>query len=576
MDRTTAYAKLVVSGKRIVGETEIQCCKRHLGDMKKKDFPYIFDVKEAERHIEIANMMTILEGTESKPLKTRGFQNFIIGNLFGWRKKRSKERRYREAYIQVGRQNGKSFISGAIANDVATFSGYKKGKIYCTATKQAQANIVWEEVQKFIEADSDLKELYHIRYHDRVIASKITGTEIKSLGRDTKSADGFRSQLAIVDEYHAHQTNQMYKLMLDGQIKVDSALILAITTAGFDLNSPCYEQYQFCKKVLTQSIIKDTLFIYITEMDIDDDWKNKDNWAKANPLNLYLDDDITIDKDMLNRYAEKAIDAQEKGGEDLMNFLTKSLNQWVEFQAGAMLNMKHWKTCESELTIADFEGEDCYLGIDLSQGGDLTSIALVFPMENDEAFIYSQSFMPELRLEEHEKEDKAPYRMWAKKGHLILTSGMYGIKTDYKFIIAHLKQLIEKYNINIIECGYDNHNASTFLTDLDEILDCDLTDVPQSAKSLNDATVDFQQSVEARLIKYDKTNSLLNWSAANARLEQNSFGEKKIIKEKAGARIDPIYAIIDAWKLYFNLKEPTVDVNENLDDWFKLIKGGEK
>lgn len=248
-DRTTDYAKLVVSGKRLAGRSEYLCCKRHLDDMERgKDFPYIFDPATAERHINIANTLTIGEGMEEKPLVTRGFQNFIIGSIFGWRKKRSRERRYREAYIQIGRQNGKSFLAGEMVNDFATFSGYKEGKIYCTATKYEQAKIVWDEVAKFIRADKELSELYKIKEYNSTIVSKINGTEIKAIGRDTKSADGFRSILAIVDEYHAHATNQMYKLMLDGQIRVDSALTMSITTAGFNLNGACYQQYLFCKK----------------------------------------------------------------------------------------------------------------------------------------------------------------------------------------------------------------------------------------------------------------------------------------------------------------------------------------
>lgn len=192
-DRTTAYAKLIVSGKRICGQAEFLACQRHLDDMANKDFPYIFDVQEAERHIDIANTLTIGEGEGSKKLTMRGFQNFIIGNLFGWRKKRSKIKRYREAYVQMGRQNGKSFLAGEMCNDTATFSGYQMGRIFCAATKQDQANIVWDEVDKFIESDSDLKGLYKIRKYDRTITSLVTGTIIKAIGRDTKSADGFRT-----------------------------------------------------------------------------------------------------------------------------------------------------------------------------------------------------------------------------------------------------------------------------------------------------------------------------------------------------------------------------------------------
>ena len=128
-DRTTAYAKLVVSGGRLTSRAEYLCCKRHLIDLKKsksKTFPYTFDVKEAEKHISIANMLVIGEGTEKKQLVTRGFQNFILGNIFGWKEKgtsgKSAVRRYREAYVQMGRQNGKSFLCGVLCNDFATFS----------------------------------------------------------------------------------------------------------------------------------------------------------------------------------------------------------------------------------------------------------------------------------------------------------------------------------------------------------------------------------------------------------------------------------------------------------------------
>ena len=555
MDRTTEYAKLVLSGKRICGRSERLAAERHINDMKNKSSEWIFDVAEAERHIDIANTLTIGEG-EAHALKTRGFQNFIIGSLFGWRRKRSDIRRFREAYVQVARQNGKSFLAGTLANDFATFGGYQYGRIFCTATKQDQANIVWDEVRKFIESDKDLAELYKIKAYDRTITSRITGTTIKAIGRDTKSADGFRTILAIVDEYHAHPTNQMYKLMLDGQDMVKNALTIAITTSGFNLKSPCYEQYQFCKKVLEGVVQKDSLFVYIAEMDDDDDIWKKENWAKSNPLKLFLPDDVTLDAEKLKVVASKAIDAREKQGEELVNFKTKTLNEWVTYTGGALLDLAAWKLGGSDKTIADMTARDAFLGIDLSSGGDLTSIALLFPLANDNVYIWSHSYMPELRLAEHIKSDDAPYGVWKNQGLITLTSGMYGIKTDYKYIIADLKRIIEQYHIRIVGCGYDAHNASAFLGDLDEVLDCDITEVKQSARSLNDPTEDFALSVEAGQVQYDKNNALLTWSAINAiKSEPNSFGEIKVDKMTQTNRIDPIDAIIDAWKVWFVSKQ---------------------
>ena len=550
MDRTTEYAKLVVKGKKIAGRNEYLACERHLQDLKKKNFDYKFNKELAEKAINIINELVIGEGEEQQKLSTRGFQNFIIGSLFGWVKKKTKERRFREAYIQVGRQNGKSILSGAMANQFATFSGYKLGRIFCAATKQEQANIVWDEIAKFMRSDNDLQEMYKITEHERTIKSFVTGNVIKSLGRDTKSADGFRSILAICDELHAHPNNQMYKLMLDGQINVDGALTLAITTAGFNLNGFCFEQYKFCEKVLEKVIDKESLFIFICEMDKDDDIWDYNNWAKSNPY-LLFNSDNTINKDMVARLAEKAVEAKAKDGQ--------------------YIDLSKFKECESDVTIEDMKGKECYLGIDLSSGGDLTSISLVFPLEHEKIYIYSHSFMPELRLAEHEKTDDVPYRMWVSKGLLTLTSGAFGVKTDYKFIINHLKELIEKYEIRILEVGYDSHNASVFLQDLD-FLACDLTEIKQSAKSLNDATKDFQLSVKANQLLYDKENDLLKWSIANATTTSNSFGEIKIDKQAQKYRIDPVDAVIDAWKIMLvNKNEYSAD--SEFDDWFEMIKG---
>lgn len=577
MDRTTAYAKLIVEGGKTCGRTEYLACKRHLDDMARgEDYLYTFDAAIAERHIELANKLTIGEGNNPRQLKTRGFQNFIIGSLFGWRRKRSRERRYREAYVQMARQNGKSFLAGEMCNDFATFSGYRYGKIFCTATKQEQANIVWEETAKFIESDRDLAELYKIRKYDRTITSLVTGTTIKAIGRDTKSADGFRSILAVTDELHAHPNNQMYKLMIDGQINVD-ALTLAITTAGFNLNSFCYEHYQFCKKVLTGAIEKESLFVYIAELDEDDDIWNPENWAKANPLLLWNDDE-TLNKDMLARMAEKAIDAREKGGAELVNFLTKSLNRWVTYGGNSYIDADKWRACGCDLRLADMRGRECYLGIDLSSGGDLTSIALVFPplAGDDKVYIWSHSYLPELRLAEHEQTDDVPYRLWATANQLTLTSGMYGIKLDLKAIIETLQSLLASYNLKIIGVGYDPHNIAGILADLEQILPCDLTEIPQSARSLNDATQDFKLSVDAGIVRYDRKNALLTWSMINAVLNvPNSFGEVKIDKMKGTSRIDACDAIIDAWKLYLSDKDSRKSEGEAaLEAWLNALNRG--
>ena len=603
-DRTTAYAKLICSGLKVpFGESEYLACKRHLDDMARKDFAYIFDAAEAEKHIDFAEELTLGEGTKPQKLVLDGWQAFIIGNIFGWRVKYSKEHRFREAYIQVGRQNGKDMLAGSFANDFATLSGYQYGLICCTATKQDQAKIAWKELLKFIRSDKDLEKLYKVQESDVIITSLVTGTEIKAIGRDTKSADGFRPILAIIDEYHAHRTNQMYNLMHDGQINVTNALTLVITTAGFNLNGPCYKLYKLCKRILTGAVKKETQFVFIAEMDEKDDIWDQHNWAKANPHYLWNQDN-SINTYMLARLAQSAITAREIGGEDLVNFKTKHLNTWVKYSNGRLLDIGAWERCGTSWTldqiITRLGARQCYLGLDLSQGGDLTSIVLEFPLvpanlSDDirekwcgpdsvfkdglpKIYVWSHSYMPELALPAHEQSDLAPYRAWVNQKLLTVTSGMYGVKTDYDLIFTELKELKDKYDLEFIGVGYDPANASAFLSKLEELAGgADITSITQSAKSLNDATQDIVLAVKAQEIFYDQANELLTWSAVNAMTVKNGYAEIKIDKNAYEERIDPICAMVDAHKLYFMNKEPDDDkADDDAYDTFSDIVNGLK
>lgn len=567
IDHTTRYARLVVEGKRVASEAEKACCQRHLDDLaksKKAGFPYRFDVKEAEYHLKVANALTINEGEQLRRLTLRGFQCFILGSLFGWVKKgKGGRRRFKEAYVSMGRQNGKSFLCGILANDFATFGGYHEGRIFCTATKQDQANIVWDEVRKFIQGDSDLSELYTPpKAYKHEIISRVTGTVIKAIGRDTKTADGFRSILAIVDEYHQHPTNQMYQLMLNGQLMVNNPLTIAITTAGFNLNYPCYGQYKLAKGIIDGTYKMDHIFVYIAEADIPDQQKDPDgfaaalkdrsNWAKANPLAAW-DSDTKMSEKGLDRIATEAATALAKGGQDLVNFETKRLNIWVTNAEAKFCNMQAWTDTATEMTLEDMRGRECYLGVDLSEGGDLTSIALLFPLDGGKVFVDSHSFIPVRAVQKHEQTDTAPYRLWINEGLLTPTNGAdtYGLKTDYKAILEYLQFLQATYDIKIAECGYDNRNAAAFLTDLARVVPCDLTEIVQSARNLNDATRDLQLSIEAKTVLHNAKNQLLTWSLANATVVTNYYNEIKIDKTTREARIDPCDALIDAWQCYF-------------------------
>lgn len=568
IDYTTKYAEDVIKGTIPAGKLVIKACQRHLDDLERQDtekFPYIFDIKKANRAFRFFESLKFTDGElRGQPVKLVDFQYFIIGSLFGWLN-RDGYRRFKKSYTQLARKQAKSLLNSGIGIYTSSFCNYYNAQVYVTATKMAQAKIVWEQSKKFINIEKDLDEMFKAYDKESLIKNKITGGKILALGRDTKSIDGFEPYCGIIDEYHLHPTEQMVKLLQDGTINLKESLISIITTAGFNLNSPCKKEYDYCVNVLNEMVENDRYFIYIAQMDKEDDPWDTNNWFKCAPLARHLPHAFESMKEL-------GKEAKDKGGQELANFFTKTLNMWYEYTDSQYINISKWKECSSDLSLENMKGRTCIVGIDLSSGGDLTSLSLNFKLDNDKYFIHSHSFMPSNRLLEHEMTDKAPYRVWVKKGLLTLTETLGGVKTDYKYIISYLKELINKYNLKVEAIAYDPHNADAFLSDLEEIADPIM--IVQSCKSLNDATVDFKLEVDANNILYNKESALLSWSFANAKTVSNSFGEIKIDKDFKNNRIDPCDAVINAHKIMFKQEKP-VDLNKYLtDDYLNKLYGG--
>lgn len=576
MDRVTKFAKANVKNKKDFGEDARLAFKRHIDDLTRSEkndptFPYRFDEAKAEDIIELANKLTIAEGEGNEQFTCAGFQEFILGSLFGWVHKETGKRRFTDSYVQVARQQGKSVLNAILGIKCCNFDNYNYGQIYCTATKADQARIVLKEIIKFINADNDLKELFDIKDYKSEITGKITSTVIRALGRDTHTIDGFRPYLGIVDEYHAHKDNQMYKLLKGGTRKLKQSLISVITTAGFNLNAPCYDLYKYCRRVLRGIDVNERQFIYIAQMDEKDDIWDPKNWIKCCPL-------TGKDPELVAAMQEDARKAQSMGGAELRDFLTKALNIWVTNAETAFLDLAEWEKCGSDRDLKDFIGKQVIVGLDLSSGGDLTSYCLEFPYEDEETgdrkyFLHSHSFMPSHRLQEHmDLEDNAPYVIWQKQGLLTVTTAAGGIKTDYKTILSSLHDIVDKYQLDVMAIGYDPHNASAFLLDLEDF-GCDLIEIKQSARSLNDATIDFQLEVKAHNMEYNKGNVLLTRSMNDAIIsEPNSFGEIKIDKMLQKNRIDPCDAAICAHKIAMGADLETVDINDAVGAFLEMYE----
>lgn len=566
IDRVTEYAKKTVEENKM-GQLHILACKRHLRDLERQGtakFPYIWDAEKSERILDYAETLTISEGFELKPVKLLGSQIFDIGCPFGWIKQENGKRRFRRSYESMARQNGKSFKNGIRGTYIANFSGYNFGKLFTVATKKRQARIAWEEMAKFIRADEDLQELFTVKDYKSLILANDTQSTIEALSKESGLDDGFRAIFASIDEYHQHPNAKIYKAIYNGTKALLETLVSIITTRGENLNSACYEMDRYCIDILKGIATAEDFFVDIYALDKEDDIFDPKNLIKANPYLASTEEGLeTLITDMNT--------ARDMGGNELRDFMTKSLNLWVENTDDQFMSPEKWKKCESDLELKDMTGKECYAGIDLSHGGDLTTIHLEIPLENGEFFEHSHSFMPRARLQEHIQTDVAPYDMWEEQELLTVTGGQDTYKNDYKFIIKYLADLIEQYDLQLQAIGYDPHNADGFLSDL-EVFGVPLLEIKQSARFLNDGTEDMQLNIESGKVKYNKKEELLSYSVSNAKIVRNSFGEKKVDKEptKKTKRIDPVDAMIDAHIAYMKFNETeNVDYEEEMKNYLE-------
>jgi phage terminase large subunit-like protein len=400
-----------------------------------------------------------------------------------------------------------------------------------------------------------------------VIEALETYCTIEALSREGGLEDGFRAIFASVDEIHQHKDNKIYKALYNGTRALDETLVSMITTRGDKLNSFCKEMDDYAIKILRGLATAEDFFVDIYCLDPKDDIWDPENWVKANPFICAPGNESKFETLITD-----AQTAKDMGGADLRDFLTKPLNMWVQNTDDQFIHADKWQSCGSDRTLEDFRGRECWVGLDLSSGGDLTTFALEFP-EDDKYYFFSHSFMPRGRLEEHIETDLAPYDLWEQMELITTTGGSSDFKNDYKFIVKMLKEIRDEYGLKFLGIGVDPHNFDGIRQDLEDF-GCPVVIIVQSCKSLNDATVDIQLLCKSEKLEYNRNNELLTWSFLNASIIRNSFDEIKVDKKPGFRykRIDPVDACIDAHACMLKNKTvEIVDVESELDKYLKAM-----
>ena len=450
----------------------------------------------------------------------------IIKPLFGWKRASDGMRRYRTAYIEIPRKNGKSSMAAGIALLLLFADGEPGAEVYSAAADRDQASIVFN-VAKDMVADS-IHLAKRANVYKKSIVVGATRSVYRVLSADAYTKHGLNAHGVIVDELHVQPTRDLVDVLVTSTGSRRQPMVVFITTAGFDRESVCWEYHEYARQVLEGILEDDTFFAYVAAADEGDDWLDEEIWRKANP-NL----GVSVKLDYLRNEARRA--QQTPAYQN--TFRRLHLDQWTQ-QHTRWLPMEKWNACDGPVNETLLANSDCYAGLDLASSSDIAAFVLVFPPEagEEERYAWLPFFwIPEENMIERARKDRVAYDVWVREGLITATPGNV---IDYAYIVRDVEALGERFNIK--EIAFDRWGAFQVSQAL-EGAGFTMVGFGQGFASMAGPTKELLRIVLSGKLAHGG-NKVLRWMADNMVVSTDAAGNVKPNKAKSREKIDGIVA----------------------------------
>ncbi|MFC4162015.1 terminase large subunit [Chitinimonas lacunae] len=533
------YARDVVAGRISACEWTRLACQRHFDDLEKsklKGYPYRFDKDEAERPCNFVELLPHAKGKWARKgelIRLEPWQCFIFCVLFGWLRKKNGLRRFREAYIEVPRKNGKSVLAAGVGLYCFVSDGEYGAEVYCGATTERQAWEVFRPARQMAIKSSALREEAGIEVFAKTMSTVEDGSRFEPVVGDP--GDGASPSCSIVDEFHEHADSSLYDTMETGMGAREQPLMFIITTAGTNMAGPCRAKRIEVEKMLQglDGFVDDELFAIVYTIDKDDDWTDPKALAKANP-NL----GVSVDLDQMLAKQRKAARNPRRAA----TFKTKHLNLWVNAK-NAWINLQEWEAAKDEaLKIEDFAGERCVIGYDLASKLDFASVARLFWRDIDgrrHYYLFVQHHLPEDTINSEDNPNSEAYRGWEKAGWIEEHDGP---ENDFEQIAQELEALPQRYTVEAF--AQDKFGAAWIAQRLTS-QKATVISVPMQATHLSPAMREIEAALRAGRFHHNG-DPVLTWMASNVVAKEDKNENLFPDKENNAQKIDGIVAAIIA------------------------------
>ena len=525
------YADDIANGRITACKAVKLAVKRHLGDLRKQEdsFPYIFKDDYAQRAIDFFCEQVHTKGALARQkLHPEPWQQFIIAMIYGWRRKDNGKRRFRRVYLQVARKNGKTFFaSGVGLYDLVSEPG---AEVYSGATKRDQAKIAFTNARNTVRYSSVLSQI--IKVHAQSLTCG--DGKFEALSSDSKVQDGLNPSCAIIDEYHAHKTDELLNVIESGMGARQQPLTFIITTAGHELSNPCHEEYERVCKMLegAKGYENDSYFAIVYELDKGDDPSNERNWIKANP-NLDVPGAISTDE------LRKALVNARQKSTGMAEFLTKRMDVWIN-NAECWIDDLHWQRCIRRFSEKKLTGLKCFGALDLSKTTDFTAYTLYFLLPDGRKYAKHRFYIPKDMIEVRMRTDTYLIEKWVRDGYITATSGE---TVDYGFMFEDIRKDAQLYDIE--EIAYDRNLSSLIIAPLADSFN--MVEFNQGIAYMSEPSKAWEKAVSEK--KIIDNNPVMRWMVSCASIRTDPNDNIKVVKPqftKTSRRIDGVITSIMA------------------------------
>lgn len=515
------YIENVRNGK-VVASLYIKQAVERFETLRNRNDIY-FDAEAVNRCIVFVSKMKHFKGKSANTnFILSDWQQFVVANIIGLKWKSTGYRVCREVYLQVSRKAGKDALIAAIALYCLIADGEASPEIACLANSREQSMILFEYIDKFAKSLDPKEEA--IKHFKKYVEFPANNGVCKTYSADSSKLDGLNISLAVIDEFHEQKDLGLYNVMVSSQGMRTQPLIIIITTAGFNLESPCKDKYNLSIEILSGVKTNDTFFPFLYVLDVDDDWTDEKNWIKCQP-NL----GVTVTREFMANEVQKA----KNDSTALNGILTKTFNMWVS-SYNAWIPREIIAKRMEPVNIEDYRGCVCYLGVDLSSVGDFTALSCMIPYE-DKFIFKNWTFLPEETIVNHPNNEL--YQKFINEGSMIVTPGNV---CDYQYIGNKIREISECLVVQGIY--YDQWNSTQFAI-MCTTEGYNMVPVSQSIGSFNGPSKETERLIKDGKLIIDRSSNVL-WQFGNVELKIDWNGNIKPSKGSYNKKIDSVIAMI--------------------------------